>query len=258
MRKLETDLSILRKFDFEHAPVGVKFLFDRPEGIEKLDTPAAFCDMIRLAQEKRVPFYFSKSEEDCFGRIVLGMEEAPLFAEAGLLGEKFGVYEEPRANERIYQHIPKLGKGTVNYAAYSVLEALTFEPDLLIIMATPSQAEIVLRAISYSTGELWESKKTPVLSCAWIYAYPWLSGKVNHMITGMGFGSKARHAMPEGWVLISIPWDKIPQMIRSLEKMTWDLPAYSEGRGKFLQRETRIREEGQAIVDAESGRSAEA
>jgi uncharacterized protein (DUF169 family) len=185
------------------------------------------------------------------------MEEAPLFAEAGLLGDKFGVYEEPRANERIYQHIPKLGKGTVNYAAYSVLEALTFEPDLLIIMATASQAEIVLRAISYSTGELWESKKTPVLSCAWIYAYPWLSGKVNHMITGMGFGSKARHALPEGWVLISIPWDKIPEMVRSLEKMTWDLPAYSEGREKFLQREARVREEGQAIVDAEAKRGAE-
>ncbi len=257
MRKLETDLSILGKFDFEHAPVGVKFLFDRPEGIEKLDIPAAFCDMIRLAQEKATPFYFSRNEEDCFGRIVLGMEEAPLFAEAGLLGEKFGVYEEPRANERIYQHIPKLGKGTVNYAAYSVVDALTFEPDLLIIMATPSQAEVVLRAISYSTGELWESKKTPVLSCAWIYAYPWLSGKVNHMITGMGFGSKARHAMPEGLVLISIPWDKIPEMVRSLEKMTWDLPAYSEGREKFLQREARVREEGQAIVDAEAARSKE-
>ena len=111
-------------------------------------------------------------------------------------------------------------------------------------MATPSQAEIVLRAISYSTGELWESVKTPVLSCAWIFAYPWLTGKVNHMVTGMGFGSKARQALPEGWMLISIPWDKIPVMIRSLEKMTWDLPAYSEGREKFMEREARVREEG--------------
>ena len=31
MRQLETDLSILRKFDFEHAPVGVKFLFSAPK-----------------------------------------------------------------------------------------------------------------------------------------------------------------------------------------------------------------------------------
>jgi uncharacterized protein (DUF169 family) len=185
------------------------------------------------------------------------MEEAPLFAEAGLLGDKFGVYEEPRANERIYQHVPRLAKGTVNYAAFASLDALTFEPDLLILMATPSKAEIVLRAMSYSTGELWESTKTPVLSCAWIFAYPWLSGKVNHMITGMGFGSKARQALPEGWILISIPWDKIPVIVGSLEKMTWDLPAYAEGREKFLEREAKVREEGRREVETEANRAAE-
>jgi uncharacterized protein (DUF169 family) len=243
MRKLETDLSILQKFEFEHAPVGVKFTFTRPDGIEKLEKPAAFCEMIRIAQERNIPFYFSKDEEDCFGTIVLGMKEAPLFAEAGLLGDKYGVYEEPRANQRIYEHVPRFAKGTVNYAAFSALGTLTFEPDLLIIMATPSQAEIVLRAMSYSTGELWESVKTPVLSCSWIYAYPWLTGKVNHMVTGMGFGSRGKQVFPMGWMLISIPWDKIPGILKSLEKMTWDLPAYYEGKEKFQEREARVRAE---------------
>jgi uncharacterized protein (DUF169 family) len=250
MKNLETDLSILRKFDFEHAPVGVKFLFSRPEGIEKLDKPAALCEMIRIAQQRGAPFYLSKKEEDCFGRVALGMEEAPLYAEAGLLGDKFGVFDEPRANERIYQHVPRFAKGTVNYAVFSVLDTLTFEPDLVVVMATPSQTEIVLRAMSYSTGELWQSVKTPVMSCAWIFAYPWLSGKVNYMVTGMGFGSKAKQVFPEGWMLISIPWDKIPVIVKSLETMTWELPAYTEGREKFMEREARVREEGaQAVAD---------
>jgi uncharacterized protein (DUF169 family) len=244
MRKLRTDLSILRKFEFEHAPVGVKFLFKRPEGIERLDKPAAFCQMVRVAQERGTPFYFSRDEEDCFGTIALGMEDAPTFAEAGLLGEKFEIFQEARANERIYQYIPLLPRGTVNYVAFSVLDALTFEPDLLILMATPSQAEIVMRAMSYSTGELWESKKTPVMSCAWIYVYPWQSGKVNYLVTGMSFGSKARQVFPEGWILISIPWDKIPVIVTSLEEMTWALPSYTEGREKFAERERRVREEG--------------
>ncbi len=253
MRKLETDLSILRELEFQYAPVGVKFVVGRPEGMERLDRPLGFCEMIGEAQRRGTPFYFTRSDEDCFGRIVLGMDEAPLFAEAGLLGEKFGVYEEPRANERIYQHIPKLGKGTVNYAVFSVLDALTFEPDLLILLANPSQAEIVLRATSYSNGELWESVKTPVLSCAWIFAYPWLTGKINHMVTGMAFGSKAKHAFPEGLVLISLPWDKITETVRNLEKMTWNLPAYSEGREKFMEREARVREEGRLEVERELG-----
>jgi uncharacterized protein (DUF169 family) len=253
MRKLETDLSIFRKFEFEHPPVGVKFLFSRPEGIEKLDKPAAICEMIRVAQERGTPFYFSRNEEDCFGRVVLGMDDAPLAAEAGLLGQRFGVYEEPRANERIYQHIPKLAKGTVNYAAFATLETLTFEPDLLILLATASEAEIVLRAMSYSTGELWESVKTPVLSCSWIFAYPWLTGKVNHMVTGMAFGSRARQAMPMGWILISIPWDKMPGILRSLEKMTWDLPSYSEDREANMAISALVHAEADLVVERELG-----
>jgi uncharacterized protein (DUF169 family) len=243
MRELQTDLSVFRRFEFEHAPVGVKFTFTRPEGIERLDKRLAFCEMVREAQRRGTPFYFSKEEEDCFGTIVLGMQEAPVFAEAGLLGEKFEIFQEARANQRIYQHVPMLAKGTVNYAAFSVLEALTFEPDLLVLLATPSQAEIVLRAMSYSTGELWESKKTPVLSCSWIFAYPYLTGKVNHMVTGMSFGSRGKEVFPSGWILISIPWDKIPVIVKSLEEMVWDLPAYLEGREKFCEREARVREE---------------
>ena len=51
----------------------------------------------------------------------------------------------------------------VNYVAASSLDKLTFDPDLLILVATPIQTEIVLRAMSYSTGEIRESKMTGVL-----------------------------------------------------------------------------------------------
>lgn len=243
MRELRTDLSVFRRFEFEHPPVAVKFLFNRPEGLACLDRPLAFCEMVREAQRRGTPFYFSKDQEDCFGTVVLGMKEAPIFAEAGLLGEKFEIFQEARANQRIYQHVPRLSAGTVNYVALSVLDTLTFEPDLLILLASPAQAEIVLRAMSYATGELWESKKTSVLSCAWIFAYPYLTGKVNHIVTGMSFGSKAKEVFPPGLILISIPWDKIPVIVASLEEMVWELPSYREGRERFLEREARVREE---------------
>jgi uncharacterized protein (DUF169 family) len=244
MRQLQTDLSILRTFEFEHPPVGVKFLFKKPEGIERLEKPAAICEMVGIAQERGTPFYISREDEDCFGTVIMGMMEAPLFAEAGLLGEKFEIFQEARANQRLYKDLPTLPRGVANYAAFSVFDKLTFEPDLLVMMATPSQAEIVLRAMSYATGELWESKKTPVLSCAWLFAYPWVTGKVNYFVTGMSFGSKAKEVFPEGWILISIPWDKLPVILRSLEEMTWALPSYTDGREKFMEREARYREEG--------------
>ncbi|MCE5252974.1 MAG: DUF169 domain-containing protein [Actinomycetia bacterium] len=243
MKALRTDLSILKKFDFQYAPVGVKFLYGRPEGIEQLEKTLPFCGMVREAQERGTPFYFAKENEDCFGTMTLGMVEVPPFAEAGLLGEGYEIFQEPRANQRIYQDIRKLPRGTVNYVAYSVVDALTFEPDLLILMATPSQAEIIMRALSYTTGELWESKKTPVLGCSWMYVYPYQTGKVNYMVTGMSFGAKAKEVFPEGWLLISIPWDKLATIIESLKEMKWVLPSYAEGREEFLKREARLKEE---------------
>ena len=243
MKPLKTDLSIFKKFDFEKSPVAVKFLLNKPEGMEQVDKTMPFCQMIREAQERGTPFYFTKENEDCFGAMVLGMMDTPPFAEGGLLGEKFEIFQDARANKRLYQDLPKFPKGTVNYVALSTLDKLTFEPDLLILMATPSQAEIVLRAKSYSTGEAWDTRKTCVLGCAWLYVYPYLSGKVNHIVTGMSFGMKAHEVFPEGWILISIPWDWVPVITQNLKEMKWVLPSYTDGREKFLQRKGRVIEE---------------
>ena len=243
MRPLQTDLSIFKKFKFEKPPVGVKFLFFKPEGIEQIDKILPLCEMFKAAQQRETPFYFSKDNENCVGKLVLGMEDMPLFVEAGELGPKLGIYQEPRANSKIYQYIPKFDRGIVNYVAFSSLNKLTFEPDLLILTATPSQAEIVLRAMSYSTGEIWAPKATPVLGCAWLYIYPYQSGKVNYTVTGLAFGMKAKQIFEEGWMLISIPYNWIPTITQNLKEMEWVLPSYTEGREKFIEREQRYIEE---------------
>jgi len=236
MRPLQTDLSIFNKFKFEKPPVGVKFMFFKPERIGPIDKKLPACEMIKEAQQRGPPFYFTKEDEDCFGKVTLGMEDMPPWGEGGELGPGLEIFQEPRANARIYQYLPKFPKGTVNYVALSSLEKLTFEPDLLILMATPSQAEIVLRAMSYSTGEVWESKKTEVLGCAWLYVYPYQSGKINYVPTGMSFGMRAHDVFPEGWILISIPWDWIPIVTQNLKEMKWVLPSYTDGREKYIKR----------------------
>lgn len=35
-----------------------------------------------------------------------------------------------------------------------------------------SQCEVILGAMAYSTGEMFESKATPVFQCSWLYSYP--------------------------------------------------------------------------------------
>jgi uncharacterized protein (DUF169 family) len=98
-----------------------------------------------------------------------GMVEMGALANVGLLGEKFKVFQEGRMNVNmeynLFYKFPKLAKEVINYAVYSPLDKLTFEPDLLVLVAKPSQAEIVLRAMTYSNGKLWETLNTPVFDC---------------------------------------------------------------------------------------------
>ncbi|MCX6010365.1 MAG: DUF169 domain-containing protein [Chloroflexi bacterium] len=244
MRPLQTDLSIYSKFNFERPPLGIKFLFHKPEGIEQLDKSLALCEMIREAHQRGTPFYMSKDNENCFGLIPLGMkfpiESVMTYAEAGEVGPKFEIYQEPRANRRIYDRIPRLAEGSVNYVAFSPLDKLTFDPDLLILTTTISQAEIVLRAMSHSTGEIWAPKTTPVLACAWLFVYPYKSGKVNYMVTGLGYGMKNRKVLPEGLMLISIPWDWIPTITQNLQEMDWVPGPFKDTYEEFLARAERI------------------
>jgi uncharacterized protein (DUF169 family) len=240
MRPLTQDLSVFNKFDFERPPVGVKFQFFRPEGMEQLamDKNMSFCEMLTEAQQTKTPFYFAKeNNETCVGKILLGMEDMAPFAESGEIGPRLEIFQEPRANYIFYQYIPRFDRGIVNYVAFSPIDKLTFEPDVLIITATHSQGEIVMRAMSYSTGELYTSKATPVMGCAWFYIYPFQTGKVNFIIPEMSHGMKGRELFSEESMLISIPYQWIPIITRNLKEMKWALPAYTDGREKFLERE---------------------
>ena len=105
---------------------------------------------------------------------------------------------------------------------------MSYTPDLFIVLTdTTSQAEILLRALSYTTGKVLTSKMTNVLGCAWLYAYPYLSGEVNYLTTGLGFGMKAQKVFPEGRQLISIPYDQLPAITLNLQEMEWVPPSYS-------------------------------
>ena len=240
MRPLQTDLSIFKKFNFENPPVGIKFEFHKPKEIEQINKNLAFCEMIKEAQERKTPFYFTKHNESCFGTICLGMADPPPIVESGHLGVKLEIFQEARANNNIYQYIPKFKKGTVNYVLMSILDKLTFEPDILVVMANTSQAEIILRAMSYSTGEIWESRKTGVLGCSWLFVYPYKTGKINHTTTGLAFGMKVHYVFPEGWTLISIPYQWIPTIVQNLEEMKWVPASYKDTREEYLQREKKI------------------
>ena len=51
---------------------------------------------------------------------------------------------------------------------------------------------------------------------------------------------KSRQVFPEGWLLISIPFNWIPTIALSLKEMKWDLPEYTAGKKYFMEQRERI------------------
>jgi uncharacterized protein (DUF169 family) len=236
MTLTKKDLAILDKFDFDVQPVGVKFLVKQPDLVDRLDENMAFCEMLKKAQEGNV-FYVDAENHTCeAGLYVLGQADAPEPFISGQFGAGLKIFEEPRTASRLYQYIPKIGRGVVNYVAFSPLDKLPFEPDVLIFLANTSQTEILLRAMSYRTGKMWSSKFSPAIGCAWIYIHPYLTGELNYTITGLGHGIKRRKLFPEGRQLISIPFDLLSSLVQTLQDMPWVLPAYKPDGQEFVKR----------------------
>ena len=229
MRTLKTDLTCFAQLGLERAAVGIKFQFFKPHGMDPLpdSRELSLCEILREAQDTKAPFFLGREHrETCVGKILLGMQEMEPFAESGQIGERLQIFQEARANYAFYKHVPKFEKNVVNYVAFAPLDQITFEPDLLVVTADHSQAEIVMRSMTYSTGELYNSRTTPVMGCAWIFIYPFQSGRVNFIIPEMIHGMKGRELFPSGSVLISIPYNWIGTMAQNLCEMPLSLPSH--------------------------------
>jgi uncharacterized protein (DUF169 family) len=226
---LRNDYSPLLSLNVDLPPIGVKFSFFRPNNIAPLEKSVemSLCEILHKAQVDNKPFYFSRENaETCVGKIILGMESFTGFEMSGQIGERLGVFEEARANQNLYQFVPRIEKDTVNYVLFSPVDQLTFEPDVLVISAKPETAEIVMRAVTYSTGEMYKSSCTPVMGCAWFLVYPYMSGEVNYILPTFVHGPNGRKLWSSDTVLISIPYRWIPTVLINLTRMQHHLPSH--------------------------------
>jgi uncharacterized protein (DUF169 family) len=231
----QKDLAILEQFDFEAPPVGVKFSTRPPDRVERLDENLALCEMLQRAQEGRSFFADARSHTCEAGLYVLGQTEAPDPYISGEFGAGLKIFEGPRAAARLYHYIPRIRRGVVKTIAFSPITRLSFDPDVLVILARTSQTEILLRAMSYRTGKMWSSKFSAAIGCAWVFVHPYLTGELNYVLTGMGHGMKRRKLFPEDRQLVSIPFDLLPSLLETLREMPWDLPAFQPDGDEFVR-----------------------
>jgi len=235
-QNLDQWLNILNKLKFDIQPIAFKFLTTKPDGIDKLDKKVGLCEMMKIAQEGKA-FYADEENHECLpGLFAIGGADKPYLYKSGLFGAEGEWYDESRACRRLYERAPMLAKDTVKYVAFSPLDKLSFEPDLLILVANIEQTTVLLRAMCYGTGKDIISHFTPVLACVWIFNQPYLTGEINYITTGIGAGMRRRKVVPPGLQLFSIPYDMFSTMLESLQKMPWVHPLNSPDGEEWMQR----------------------
>jgi uncharacterized protein (DUF169 family) len=216
------EFDVFNQLEFERPPVAVKFLYDEPEGIERLDRKLPFCAMLTQAHHKD-SFYVGREDHECHGTFSLGQEDIPPHYGSGAVVAEVRQVDQPRAGTEVYRNLPKLEKDTCNYVAFAQLHKMTFDPDVLVLTGNIKQAELLLRASTYTNGRLWTSKTSVVLGCAWIYVYPYITGEVNYITMGICAGGMiAFRILPEGTLIVSIPYQQLPTVIENLKTMPWD------------------------------------
>ena len=229
------DFDIFGKLKFEIQPVGIKYHAIIPEGINRSTQKMALCEMLKIAQGGEV-FYADAENHTCeAGPYILGHKDAEKQFINGEYGAGLEAYKDTSAAANVYQYIPKIEKGAVNYIAFAPLNRLFFEPDVMIFLTDINQTWILMRALSYESGETWQSRYSTVMGCSWIFVYPYLSNKINFIASGLGFGMKRRKLFPENRHFLSIPINKLSSLTRVLHEMPWIPEAFKSGAQEYVK-----------------------
>ncbi len=224
----EIQNELIRKLNLPYRAVAIKMYFEKPDVPRYAGEPLAYCQYVKYTQDTGKTFYIQMEDDQCYGKLMLGMIDTPPVTGSGQAGYDYGCYQTPMGCRQLYQKLPQLMRGTIRYVVFAPMDECNFDPDLLFFISELPQADILMRATSWVSGDLWESKSSPVLSCAWMYAYPIISGKCNHITTGFYHGLKRRKAYPAGLTMLSVPFQKIPEFFYALEHMDWELLAFRE------------------------------
>ena len=229
--------------ELPYCAVAVKFCRNRPENYQQAEGTDMFCSFLKKAQDENMAFFTTVENDKCMGKVVLGMTDLETNHGSGQVGYEMGVFRTPAANARLYHEATMLKRGVCNFVVFCPVALCDYDPDLVICIAPTEKAQLLLRATSYISGDLWESKCSYVMSCAWTYAYPYVSGKVNHLFSDMHLGMQIRQSYPQGLHIITIPYQKLDEVITALTEMEHvplELLTDTESQTKSLELHARL------------------
>ncbi len=208
------------KLGLEKSPVAIKFILrekDLPEGIEKLDKPIRHCEMVQKAAQGAV-FYATFEEQACKGgAAAIGAGEAPEKLKTGEFYYDLGRFSSLGAAKRTMDAIPKID--IRSYAiVYAPLEKVSFDPDVIVVIANPAQAMKLSQALVYTLGGRVEADFAGIQSiCADAVAGPFTRKTAN--ITLGCSGSRQYADIKENEVIIGLNAENIGCVVNALQQI---------------------------------------
>jgi len=205
------------------SPVAFRFVTKReeiPAGMEAFDKTIRHCSMIGLARKEGRIFYSTAEKHECNGGAwALGLREITESLKNGDFYYKLGKFESSAACKRTIDHVPHLGTKETYATLYAPLEKTTFDPQVILIVASPWSMLKLAQSTLFRLGGRIGAEFAGIQSvCSDACAQTYLTGRVNFSL-GCD-GSRKFSGIEDGEMVMGIPAELLPEIIEGLKVVT--------------------------------------
>lgn len=202
------------------SPVAFRFATkeeDIPAGMEAFDKTVRHCTMVGLARKEGRIFYSTSEKHECNGGAwSLGLREITESLKTGEFYYKLGKFESSASCKRTIDRVAHLHTGDTYATMYAPLEKTPFDPQVIVIVATPWAMLKLSQSALFRLGGKIHSEFAGIQSvCADACAQTYLTGHVNFSL-GCD-GSRKFSGIEDGELVIGIPAELLPEITESLK-----------------------------------------
>ncbi|WAI01716.1 DUF169 domain-containing protein [Methanogenium organophilum] len=201
------------------SPVAVKLVHsgdEIPAGYEKVPEKSRHCQFVQDARLNGMKGYATQDDHMCKGGAgVMGIETLPEQVANGSTYHKLGNFKTAEGALDTVSAIPKSTES--HYASlYSPLETAEFEPDVIVIVATPRQALRLSQAYLHEKGGRISSDYSGIQSLCGDAVVAVKERGVPNMTLGCN-GSRKFSGIAEDEVILGIPPKNLPAIVEALK-----------------------------------------
>jgi len=201
-----------------HEPAAVRLIREDedPPKYPETDKQMSHCQAVASATKGNALLVMKEMQECKVGSSALGMANTPDKVRSGEFHFGIGAHDTVGATEKMIAARSEVGfkaKGAV----YSPLSKADFEPDVVIIEDIPERIYWFIPLSTAKEGGRVNLSTAPFqAACVDCIAVPMVSGSIN--ISLGCFGCRKRTDIQSDEMLMGIPYSKIPEMIKTLER----------------------------------------